>query len=244
MSENFRITSGLSALLIDGDNIPPSLATTVLAALPGGDLPAIRRVYGNFSQHPGWAAQQGFRAIHSGTGKNASDLLLCIDAIDLLHGGSLRRVIIVSSDGDFSHLAHRLRESGVEVIGIGEAKTPANMKAACDRFIKVAAERPEKQAATTRPADQPAPKKTALPPVPKKPVAPPMTELEAIVFTTLRAVEGGALTLQDLNQRIAMRYSTGVKESRTGNWRQWLTQRPHLFVCDPKGPQSRVRLKS
>jgi len=69
------------------------------------------------------------------TGKNASDITLVIDAMDLLHSGRFDGFCLVSSDGDFTRLASRIREQGVDVFGFGEQKTPESFRQACRRFI-------------------------------------------------------------------------------------------------------------
>ena len=71
------------------------------------------------------------------TGKNATDSALIIDAMDILYAGNVEGFCIVSSDGDFTRLASRLRESGMEVIGMGENKTPKSFKAACSLFTNI-----------------------------------------------------------------------------------------------------------
>ncbi len=68
-------------------------------------------------------------------GKNASDMRLAIEAMDLLHQKNLQGICIASSDSDFTSLASRIREDGLEVIGFGEKKTTAPYVAACDRFF-------------------------------------------------------------------------------------------------------------
>ncbi len=68
-------------------------------------------------------------------GKNASDIGLIIDAMDILYGGDVQGFCIVSSDGDFNKLATRLREAGKVVIGMGEKKTPESFRVSCERFI-------------------------------------------------------------------------------------------------------------
>ena len=68
-------------------------------------------------------------------GKNASDIGLIIDAMDILYTGEVQGFCIVSSDGDFNKLATRLREAGKVVIGMGEKKTPESFRASCERFI-------------------------------------------------------------------------------------------------------------
>ncbi|UYZ38021.1 NYN domain-containing protein [Clostridium beijerinckii] len=69
--------------------------------------------------------------------KNASDIGLVIDAMDILYSGKVNGFCIVSSDADFNKLAKRLRESGNLVIGIGEQKTPAAFRASCEKFISL-----------------------------------------------------------------------------------------------------------
>ena len=69
------------------------------------------------------------------TGKNASDITLVIEAMDLLHTGLYDGFCLVSSDSDFTRLASRLREQGVAVYGFGERKTPESFRQACSRFI-------------------------------------------------------------------------------------------------------------
>ena len=69
------------------------------------------------------------------TGKNAADIALVIDAMDLMHKGKLDGFCLVSSDSDFTRLAQRLREDGLVVYGFGERKTPEAFRNACNRFI-------------------------------------------------------------------------------------------------------------
>lgn len=69
------------------------------------------------------------------TGKNASDITLVIDAMDLLHSGRFDGFCLVSSDSDFTRLASRIREQGVDVFGFGEQKTPESFRQACNRFV-------------------------------------------------------------------------------------------------------------
>src|SRR4029078_7840667 len=68
-------------------------------------------------------------------GKNASDIALVIDAMDLLHSGRFDGFCLVSSDSDFTRLAARIREQGIDVYGFGEQKTPESFRQACRRFV-------------------------------------------------------------------------------------------------------------
>jgi hypothetical protein len=69
------------------------------------------------------------------TGKNSTDITLVIDAMDLMHSGRFDGFCLVSSDSDFTRLAARIREQGIDVYGIGQQKTPPSFRQACTRFI-------------------------------------------------------------------------------------------------------------
>ena len=92
-----------TALFVDGDNLPVAHAGRVLRAAGRGVC--LARVYGNMELKV-WAEATGFRKVHAGSGKNAADMLLCIDAVDAWHSGCFDRVVIATSDRDFSQLAH------------------------------------------------------------------------------------------------------------------------------------------
>ena len=133
----------LLAMLIDGDNAQPKLLEHVLAEITKYGLVTTRRIYGDWTetQMSGWknslhslAVQpvQQFRYIK---GKNATDSALIIDAMDLLHSGSVAGFCIVSSDSDYTRLATRIRESGMFVMGVGRSITPKSFVNACEVFV-------------------------------------------------------------------------------------------------------------
>lgn len=122
------------ALLIDGENISSSFAGQIIVQAGLRENLLVKRVYGNATLIKGWESAPGIRLVHSGTGKNSADILLAIEAVDLAHRGKINSFVIASSDGDFSHLAHYLRENGFSVLGIGEAKAPNAFVKACSRF--------------------------------------------------------------------------------------------------------------
>ncbi|SFL52491.1 NYN domain-containing protein [Shimia aestuarii] len=135
----------LYAVLIDADNIPAKYAGAILKEITSFGEPALRRVYGDWSsgQLKGWAdtvREHGLVA-HQETantkGKNASDIGLVIDAMDILHTGRFDGFVIVSSDSDFTALANRIREQGMDVIGIGEGKAPESLRNVCNRFVLI-----------------------------------------------------------------------------------------------------------
>lgn len=133
----------LYAVLIDADNIPDKYALPILKEITAFGEPALRRVYGDWTngQLNGWAktVRENGLVAHQETantkGKNASDIGLVIDAMDILHTGRFDGFVLVSSDSDFTALANRIREQGLEVIGIGERKTPESLRNVCNRFV-------------------------------------------------------------------------------------------------------------
>lgn len=135
----------LLAVLIDADNIPAKYAGPILREVTTYGEPALRRVYGDWSSPAlgGWkkeVVELGLVANQETAntrGKNASDIGLVIDAMDILHSGRFDGFVLVSSDSDFTALANRLRENGVVVIGIGEGKAPVSLRNVCNRFILI-----------------------------------------------------------------------------------------------------------
>ncbi len=136
-------TQPLFAVLIDADNIPAKFAEDILREITSFGEPALRRVYGDWSSGRlrNWSEKVrdlgliAYQETSNTTGKNASDIGLVIDAMDILHSGRFDGFALVSSDSDFTRLAARIRENGLEVIGIGERKTPESLRNVCNRFI-------------------------------------------------------------------------------------------------------------
>lgn len=131
------------AVLIDADNASSGIADVLFEEIAKIGEASVRRIYGDFSgtKQKSWAAILSKHAIlpHHNiaytTGKNASDIALVIDAMDLLHSGRFDGFCLVSSDSDFTRLAARIREQGLDVFGFGERKTPESFRQACHRFI-------------------------------------------------------------------------------------------------------------
>jgi len=133
------------AVLIDADNVPYSNIKGMLDEIAKIGVPTIKRIYGDWTKPTvsGWKQPLLEHAITPiqqysyTTGKNATDSAMIIDAMDILHDGKVDGFCLVSSDSDFTRLAVRLRESGMQVIGIGERKTPSPFIVACDKFIYI-----------------------------------------------------------------------------------------------------------
>ncbi len=131
------------AVLIDADNTSSKVADALFDEVAKIGEASLRRIYGDFSDSRlrGWAdilarhAILPYQQFAYTSGKNSSDIVLVIDAMDLLHSGRFDGFVLVSSDSDFTRLAARIREQGLEVYGIGQAKTPESFRQACSRFI-------------------------------------------------------------------------------------------------------------
>jgi hypothetical protein len=131
------------AVLIDADNAQASVIQELLAEVSRYGTATIKRAYGNWTtpQLGGWKdvlhtfAIQPIQQFNYTTGKNATDSALIIDAMDVLHTGRVDGFCLVSSDSDFTRLATRIREAGLQVYGFGRRSTPAAFQAACDKFI-------------------------------------------------------------------------------------------------------------
>jgi uncharacterized LabA/DUF88 family protein len=194
----------LLAVLIDADNTSPRYASAIFEEIAGLGEASVRRCYGDFSsqQMSGWSkvqAEHGIVPHHSPAltvGKNSSDISLVIDAMDILHTGRFDGFVLVSSDSDFTRLASRIREQGLDVYGIGQAKTPEAFRKACKRFIfleNLSTQAPDARA--TKAEDT-------------KPAAPPpiaaLTEARDVILRAMDALEGddGWIGLGPLGQYI------------------------------------------
>lgn len=133
------------ALLIDADNTTPKGIDPVLTVMAKLGQVNIRRAYGNFAKSNlsswekitnkfGIRPQQQFDVTK---GKNATDMAMTIDAIDLLNQGKVDGFGLMTSDSDFTPLVTRLRQDGILVYGFGEKKTPQAFQAVCTRFLYI-----------------------------------------------------------------------------------------------------------
>jgi hypothetical protein len=137
------VTNSKLAVLIDADNVTPSVAEALLAEAAKYGTSFVRRAYGDWTgtNLRGWKEQlltqsiQPIQQFSYTQGKNATDSAMIIDAMDLLYTNRFDGFCLVSSDSDFTRLAARIRESGLVVYGFGERKTPKPFVASCDKFI-------------------------------------------------------------------------------------------------------------
>ena len=189
------------AVLIDADNASAKIATGLFEEIAKIGEASVRRIYGDFSnqQLGGWAkvcAPHAIMQVHtvaSVPGKNASDIALVIEAMDLLHTGRFDGFCLVSSDSDFTRLAARIREQGIDVYGFGEQKTPESFRQACRQFIY------------TENLLPPAPAKASgAAPAAVQPQKRPVSEAVRLLRTALQQLEDtdGWVSLGVLKQRV------------------------------------------
>lgn len=131
------------AVLIDADNAPAAIVEGLFEEIAKYGVASVKRIYGDWTlpNLAGWKkvlldhSIQPIQQFAYTSGKNSTDSSLIIDAMDLLYTRRFDGFCLVSSDSDFTRLAARIREEGLEAIGFGEQKTPKPFVSACDKFI-------------------------------------------------------------------------------------------------------------
>lgn len=162
--------------------------------------------------------------LHSGTGKNAADILLALDALELLLSKNMRCFVIASSDGDFTHLATRLREHGARVIGIGEVKAPSAFRACCNDFVEIGTPMPER-----------------LVPEPSKTVTALDQKIRAMIAVSSK--KGMGMHIAKLATKMHSQHRTRISTYPERTWRAYLAAKPSLYELDPRDPEAKVRFR-
>ena len=215
------------AILIDAENVLPSSANLIFSHAASLGVVLHKEIYGAATALSAWVAPVLKYAIHpnltikAAKGKNSSDIALVIGAMDLLLAGDVDGVIIASSDSDFSALSIRLRNAGVEVIGMGTDKANELWRTACTSFVVL---QPQKA--------QPAPK-----PQPAQP-APAKAEPAAPAPKSSRAAKAAARTHEEraaiLQEFIMKQLSSRGGRIQTGVLFPLLNRLPE-YQADKKG---------
>lgn len=131
------------ALFIDADNISYNAVGGILSELSKYGVVNIRQAYANWTKEnlKNWEsilleyAIKPIQQFDYTKNKNATDILMTIEAIDLLHTKDIEAFAFATSDSDFTPLAMRVQAEGIKVFGFGEKKTPKPFMAACSQFI-------------------------------------------------------------------------------------------------------------
>lgn len=129
------------AILIDAENVSARYAPVIFDELEKYGFASCRRIYGDWSKENGWGKnillEYSVTPIQQFTytqGKNSTDVVMVIDAMDLLYQNKVDGFCLVTSDCDFMRLAMRVREEKKYVLGMGESKTPLSLIRACNKF--------------------------------------------------------------------------------------------------------------
>lgn len=212
------------AVLVDGDNISGKHAAAILGIAAKHGDPSVVRAYLDAKLASDWHASIGYRLVHAGSGKNAADILLALDAMELILSRGMQCFIIATSDGDFTHLALRLREHGAKVIGIGEAKAPQSFRATCSNFVEVGTQ-------------------NALKIVPRTLAG--VTEMDQNIRAMIAAhsKKGAGMRIVELAPKMHVQHGIRISAFPDKTWRSYLLARPALFDLDPRGPEAMVRFR-
>jgi uncharacterized LabA/DUF88 family protein len=214
------------AVFIDGDNLSATHAKNVLSKADSIGRVDLARVYCNGNSNSKWFDIPGFRALTCGTTKNAADILLCIDAMEFACTGTFDAIVIGSSDGDFTHLAQRLRERGLPVIGLGEEKAPPKFRKSCSHF-------------STLPTAQKSNAKSKS----EAPATAPSDDLNRNIRSIIanESKKGQGLEVVKVGVLMNRKHGTHIKNHPDKTWRKYFTKPPELFEIDPAGPGAKVR---
>jgi uncharacterized protein (TIGR00288 family) len=212
------------AVFVVGDNLSGCHASTILNIARSQGNVALAKVYGNENALIQWSDRSEFQFVYSGRGKNASDLHLAIDATELTLAQSVDVVVLCTSDADFVHLARRLKERGIVVIGCGETKATSAFRQACSDFRELVAPVKAQFAVVYEPV---------------------VMDLNAQIRTVIaeNSREGAGVRLSDLAPLMHSKHGTQISQHPDRTWRGYLAKQKDLFDLDPRGLDAKVRFK-
>ncbi|GGA11049.1 NYN domain-containing protein [Neptunicoccus cionae] len=213
------------ALFVDGDNISPCFSEEIMAFAKQLGRLDVARVYGGAHPASGRMEALGFRFVHAGPGKNGADILLSIDAIETCQLSEIQTFVIATSDGDFSHLAYRLRERGAEVYGLGEGKAQFSFPAACTEFSTVISK-----------LDVMPPKSTI-----QRRDGPSKLDEKIRAMIAIHSKNGLGMRISELAPKMHSSHGVKISSHVERTWRAYLSKRPELYQLDPRGPEAKVR---
>lgn len=204
--ENLTAERMQFAVLIDADNISSKYAATIFEELEKFGFSTYRRIYGNWSKGNGW--NEGMLLEYSimpvqqfsyTTGKNATDMAMVIDAMDILFKNKVQGFCLVTSDSDFTRLAMRLREENMFVLGMGESKTPMALKRACNKFIHLNLVAEQNKATSAEPEEMEL--------EPEEQNVTPISEVRQAILSVINENEGKQVDLARVGNRLNDKFS-------------------------------------
>jgi uncharacterized protein (TIGR00288 family) len=216
--------TGRVAVLVDGDNISAEYGDEILGISARYGRVESARIYFNAQNCSEWHKATGYRTVHAGIGKNASDLLLAIDAMEIALTHEFDAFVVATSDGDFSHLVQRLRERHLTTIGVGEAKAPDKFRSNCTTFVELGDRLP---CAVSR----------------RKPTTCAKLDRQIRSVIAIHSKNGAGMKMTALAPQMHQKFGVRISTYPEGNWRAYLLARPALFDLDPKGSDAMVRFK-
>ena len=235
-------------LFIDADNVSTSVIDQAMKrVLAEHGAIHVRRAH--CTAETALKHQQFFKShsirpiVNLSTGKNATDIALAVDAIDLVAIERPQVVVIVSSDSDFAPLVIRLREKGCRVLGIGQlGKTGEDSRGVYDGFVDMEHHKPRAAAKVVADAAPPRVRARAQPARTRAPVPPPAPVLPAEVEGILRAfpalVSGVAVQLNEVGE--AMR-KHAILKSKSASPSGYLKRHKAHFELAPADKPRTVR---
>jgi NYN domain len=212
------------ALLVDGENLSVEHAGfLILAAAKAGTL-AVKRVFGAVTRLGAWTSAPGFRVVHVAPRKDAADIALSLEALELALTRQVDEIFIATSDRDLTLVALRLAELGFPVTGIGEEKAPVDFRKACRKFLSIPVKDEADAGVSSQSFD---------------------SRLRAFLKQEGKANDGW-VTLSALGQAAAR--AKGVSKAEAGigkstSWIDWFKKQPQVYELEERGTQSRARLK-
>ena len=207
------------AVFIDGDHISPSFRKTIALTAAGLGQTASTQLFCDLSARPDWAAETGIDVTHckGRPGKNSADISLTIAALDMAYRGLATAFLIASNDRDFEPLIRHLHRMGFQATQIKTEPAPTPQSAQISTSPQPPAEEPHPPAREKR----------------------PLIEKVRSAIMASGGPDGIAITaLNHLLHHQGIR----ISDEPEGTWRHWLKARPQHFICDPKGPEAKVRL--
>ena len=209
-------------LLVDGENLSVDTAGFLITTAAKSGVLSVKRVFGAVTRLGGWTTAPGFRVVHVPPKKDAADLALSLDPLELALTGQVDEIVIATSDRDMALVALRLAELGMPVTGIGEAKAPDEFRKACRKFVLV--------------------------PVKVEPgrMLPPFDQrMRAFMAEEGKASDGwvafSALGQQRAKAMEISKAAAGIGKS--ASWLDWFRKQPTIYEMEERGTQSRARLK-
>lgn len=216
------------ALLVDGENLSVEAAGFLITTAAKSGVLCVKRVFGAVTRLGGWTQAPGFRVVHVPPKKEAADLALSLDALELALTRQVDEIVIATSDRDMALVALRLAEIGVPVTGIGEAKAPEDFRKACRKFVFVPVKsEPEAKLAS------------------EAKLAPFDQRMRKFLEEEGEASDGW-VTFSALGQQRAKAMEISKAAAGIGksvSWIDWFKKQPTVYEIEERGTQSRARLK-